>query len=275
MKRRMILTIALTVALLSVAVSAGAITWGEPDTENRYPLVGTLLFRQNGVGWYSCTGTLLSSKVMLTAGHCVEEAGNVNDVTYVRFAQDAMAGYENYNSTQEWLDKEWILAKQVIPHPQYDDYSGFPLTYDVGLVILSKPVRLNVYGKLPKENFLETVLAGAKHQDNRFTVVGFGSQGILKPIETDEYARYIGEASLIELNSALAGGASAKFTNNPGGGNGSGGTCFGDSGGPVFYQDTNVIGAIVSWGNTPCIGVDYQFRMDTATALDFVNQYLR
>lgn len=68
-------------------------------------------------------------------------------------------------------------------------------------------------------------------------------------------------------------GSSAKFTNNPGG-NG-GGTCFGDSGGPVFYQDTPIIGAIVSFGNTPCIGVDYQFRIDTAIALDFIRPYLQ
>ncbi len=57
-------------------------------------------------------------------------------------------------------------------------------------------------------------------------------------------------------------------------GNGSGGSCFGDSGGPVFRKGTNTIGAIVSWGITPCIGVDYQFRMDTANALDFVEAYL-
>ena len=53
-------------------------------------------------------------------------------------------------------------------------------------------------------------------------------------------------------------------------GGGKGGTCFGDSGGPVFYQDTPIIGAIVSFGITPCIGVDYQFRIDTDTSLDFI-----
>ena len=52
-------------------------------------------------------------------------------------------------------------------------------------------------------------------------------------------------------------------------------TTFGDSGGPLFHGDTNLVGAIVSWGKTPCIGVDYQFRMDTAAALDFVNAYLQ
>ena len=80
-------------------------------------------------------------------------------------------------------------------------------------------------------------------------------------------------ARLIELKSTTNGpGSSAKFTNNPGGGGG--GTCFGDSGGPVFYQDTPIIGAIVSFGNTPCIGVDYQFRIDTDIALDFIRPYL-
>jgi len=79
----------------------------------------------------------------------------------------------------------------------------------------------------------------------------------------------------IEVNSTSNGDQqSAKFTNNPGGGNGSGGTCFGDSGGPLFHGDSNVVGAVVSWGITPCIGVDYQFRVDTPTALDFLSQFL-
>jgi len=270
MKKR-IGALALTItALLLLTVSAGAITWGEPDGDaHRY--VGTLLFVQNGVSYYSCTGTLLSPTVMLTAGHCVEEYGNTNDVTYVRFAEDALEGRGDYASTQQWLRKEWIQAKRVIPHPQFDDFAEFPLTYDVGLVILSKPVRLKEYGVLPDEGFLETL--GSK--DDRFTVVGYGMQGIISPFYQDDYARYVGHVSLVELNSTFAGGASAKFTNNPGGGNGSGGTCFGDSGGPVFHGDTRTIGAIVSWGITPCIGVDYQFRMDTATALDFVRAYLK
>lgn len=269
MRKRLVTAVATIAALLLLTVSAGAITWGESDG-SAHPYVGTLLFVQNGVGYYSCTGTLLAPTVMLTAGHCVEEYGNTNDVTYVRFAENAFAGRGNYRTLDQWLKREWIKARAVIPHPQFDDFSEFPLTYDVGLVILSKPVSLEEYGTLPSERFLETL--GSK--DDQFTVVGFGMQGFINPFYQDDYARYVGQVSLVELNSTFAGGASAKFTNSPGGGNGSGGTCFGDSGGPVFYGDTRTIGAIVSWGITPCIGVDYQFRMDTATALDFVKQYL-
>jgi hypothetical protein len=252
---------------IAAAGESDAITFGQPDG-NAHPHVGTLLFVQNGVGFFSCTGTLISPTVMLTAGHCVEGGGVENEVTYVRFAEKALQGRENYPTTQAWLDAEWIRAKDVIPHPQFDDFAAFPNTFDVGLVILAKPVRMRVYGVLPNEGLLADVLAGPK-KDNWWTAVGYGAQGIINPFESDEFARYRTTTRLIELVSNSNGDdASAKFTNNPGGDKG--GTCFGDSGGPVFYQDTPIIGAIVSWGITPCIGVDYQFRIDTPTSLDFI-----
>ncbi len=44
------------------------------------------------------------------------------------------------------------------------------------------------------------------------------------------------------------------------------------NGGPVFLRDTAIIGAVVSFGITPCIGVDYQFRIDTPSVLDFIEE---
>ncbi|MGH8176140.1 MAG: S1 family peptidase [Steroidobacter sp.] len=253
---------------LGAASGAHAITFGEPDG-NEHPHVGTLLFVQNGVGFFSCTGTLISPTVMLTAGHCVEGGGVENSETYVRFTEHALDGIEDYPTTQAWLDAEWIPAADVIPHPQFDDFAAFPSTFDVGLVILSEPVMLPVYGVLPSEGLLQQVKSQKGNKNNWWTAVGYGAQGVINPFASDDYSRYQTTARLVELNSTNTGpGSSAKFTNNPGGGKG--GTCFGDSGGPVFYQDTPIIGAIVSFGITPCIGVDYQFRIDTDTALDFI-----
>jgi len=270
MRKKFALIATLLIAILMLVPSVSAITFGQPDN-GEHPYVGTLLFVQNGVGYYSCSGTLISPTVMLTAGHCVEEAGNTNDVTYVRFEEDAMAGYAEAKSLDQWLKKNWIEAKAVIPHPMYDDFSQFPATYDVGLVILSKPVHMSTYGQLPSLGFLESSVS----PQDTFTAVGYGMQGYVPAFYADIYARYKGTVSLVELKSNSAGGHSAKFTNNPGVGNGSGGTCFGDSGGPVFYQNTNMVTAVVSWGITPCIGVDYQFRVDTSIALDFIYQHLR
>jgi Trypsin len=243
------------------------ITFGRPDG-NAHPHVGTLLFVQNGEGFFSCSGTLLSPTVMLTAGHCVEGGGETNSETYVRFTEDALAGIDDYENTQAWLDAEWIEAVRVIPHPNFNDFAEFPNTYDVGLVILSEAVELDTYGALPRLGLLESV----KGRDKLFTAVGYGLQGLIKPFFSDIYARHQGTTRLIEVNSTNNGDShSAKFTNNPGRG---GGTCSGDSGGPIFHGTSNVIAAITSFGFTPCIGVDFNFRIDTEIALDFINAHL-
>lgn len=271
-KIRLSILIALVIVFSVVGV-AYAITWGEPDN-GEHPNVGTLLFVQNGVGYYSCTGTLIAPKVMLTAGHCVEEFGNINDVTYVRFEENALEGIGNYGSLQKWLDKEWLAVDTVIPHPLYDDFSGFPYTYDVGLVILKKPVNRKIeFATLPPLGFLETLIG---QQSNDFTAVGYGVQSTLKPFAQDDYERYKGTVRLIEVNSMLTGKgySSAKFTNNPGTG---GGTCYGDSGGPTFFQDTNMTVSVTSfgWGSNHCVGNDYNFRLDTSAAQDFIGPYLK
>jgi hypothetical protein len=273
MYKKLILLSLLAVMLFGMVAVVGAITWGQPDG-NGHPHVGTLLYRRVNGLYYSCTGTLLSPTVMLTAGHCVEDSGVENLQTWVNFDPEiTFEGRSNYPSLIAYLDAEWIKTKDVIPHPQYNDYMEFPNTYDVGIVILAKPVYTSTYGKLPPLGFLDTLVKGEGKEAKRFKAVGYGSQGILPPVDVDEYARYVGNTYLMELNSARTGDRqSATFTNNPGQ---DGGTCFGDSGGPLFHQDSNVIGAVVSFGYTPCIGVDYQYRIDTPDAQNFIKKYLK
>jgi len=253
-----------------LALPAAAVTFGSPDG-NGHPFVGTLLFERSD-GYYSCTGTMLSSTVMLTAGHCTEEGGVVNLNTWVKFAPDITlnSGCSTRKCLNAFLDKAsngWIRGTPH-PHPNYDDFAEFPVTYDVGVVVLSKAVSMPTYGELPSLNFLETIKSAA---ENNFTVVGYGMQGLIKPFESDIWARYVGTVKLLELRSTSDGGQSAKYTNNPGTG---GGTCFGDSGGPIFYSNTNIVVSVVSWGLTPCIGVDYNFRTDIPTAQTFVDSFL-
>ena len=256
--------------LMVVGTAIRATTFGEPDG-TRHPYVGTIIF-QTASGFFSCSGTLLSPTVFLTAGHCTEESGTPNLRTWANFAPKiSFAGRENYPTLGAFLDDKrngWVKG-DAIAHPQYNDFADFPATFDVGVVLLKQRMSMNTYGALPPEDFLTTI-RGAR--DNRFTVVGYGMQGLIKPFFEDIYERYQGQVQLLELNSTFDAGMSAKFSNNPGVG---GGSCFGDSGGPVFYGASNMVVAVVSWGITPCIGVDYQFRVDTPLALDFLNQYVR
>ena len=256
-------------ALSAAALPAMAVTFGQPDG-NAHPFVGTILF-ERADGYYSCTGTMMSPTVMMTAGHCTEEGGVVNLRTWVKFTPDISV--HSGCSTRKCLDKflddprnGWVKGT-AIPHPQYNDFAEFPENYDVGVVKLATPVSFSTYGELPSLGFLETIKSAA---ENTFTVVGYGLQGYIPSFYSDDWTRYVGTVRLLELNSTWNGGTTAKYTNNPGTG---GGTCFGDSGGPIFYANTNVVVSVVSWGQTPCIGVDFNFRTDTPTAQNFLDAY--
>ncbi len=82
-------------------------------------------------------------------------------------------------------------------------------------------------------------------------------------------------SKLVNLRSALTKGYNLHTSNNPGKGHGtSGGACFGDSGGPVLYNDEIV--AVTSFGlNYNCKGADFAYRVDTDWAqADFLDDYL-
>jgi secreted trypsin-like serine protease len=54
-----------------------------------------------------------------------------------------------------------------------------------------------------------------------------------------------------------------------------GGTCFGDSGGPNFLGESNVVAGVTSFGlNGNCVGTGGVFRTDRQDVIEFVNSYL-
>ena len=68
-------------------------------------------------------------------------------------------------------------------------------------------------------------------------------------------------------------GGYLRLSQNPSTGNG--GTCFGDSGGPVFVNNTNRIVSVVSYGNSKtCHGADYSWRVDTQDSYTFLSRFV-
>ncbi|SOC56875.1 S1 family peptidase [Ornithinimicrobium cerasi] len=280
--RRTLITSLAVLGLVAGTAPAQAITWGQPDGDD-HPHVVTLLFVQEGEGYYSCTGTLLDPDTVLTAGHCTEGGGQVNDETWVSNDPDPLADYAGGGIAAYLASSEHWVQGQAIPHPAYDDYAAFPDTYDIGLVDLDEPIETGgIYGTLPDLNFLEQYMTRKGKTTNRqVTVVGYGQQGTIPAFAQDDYERYQGTATIMGLSrSSWQGTQTVQTSNTPGKGNGSGGTCFGDSGGPAFWidpvtgEETTTVVAITSYGITgQCAGTDFLFRTDTAVALDFVNAY--
>lgn len=263
--------LAVVVLLLGAVVPAGAITYGEPDG-NEHPYVGLVGFYDAAGAWiWRCSGTLISPTVLLTAGHCTSPDADLG--TPAR--------------AQVWFDS------QIIPQPGgYPDAGGVmgtPVanpnfvglskgnTNDIGVVVLDDPVNVPTYGLLPAAGYLDHLATERGKQDVTFTAVGYGRNEV-KPHDVSLRTRYKAVSHLVTLRSALTDGYNLQTSNNPGHwvkGSESGGTCFGDSGGPVFYSNTNLVVGITSFGmNNNCKGADWAYRTDSDAARAFLDGYV-
>ena len=55
---------------------------------------------------------------------------------------------------------------------------------------------------------------------------------------------------------------------------GNGGTCYGDSGGPNFLGDTNIIAGTTITGDFVCRATNVDYRLDTPSARTFLGQFV-
>ncbi len=260
MKKTLIFALTVLVLLFVAVGPVFAIQYGQPDGDG-HPYVGLMVAYIDGVPQWRCSGTLISPTVFLTAGHCTFGANGAQvwfDPTVVRDGTPA---------TYPYGGGVWGTP---IPHPGFDGTLTLPNTNDVGVVVLSSPVTTQGFGALPVAGTLDALAAQKGQQPVNFTVVGYGLQGV-KPVYSAERTRYVGTVQLVNLTSALTDGYNVHYSNDPGNGNGPGGTCFGDSGGPVFQEGTNVVLAVNSFVlNENCKGAGFAYRIDIANSLDFL-----
>ena len=202
---------------LAVAAPASAITRGGTPDDGEHPMVGQLLFYVPDAlpspypdpgGWFTCSGTLLSGTVVVTAGHCTfaigldgvstttednrttAEDGNGsggNDV-WISFDEtdehfdgfpatfDA-EGNLNYDTQQaryearaDWLEANplWTRATSY-PHPEYDDNAFY--FHDAGVIVLDE-AQAGPYATVASENYLQKY--AGRRNEHRFEVVGYG-----------------------------------------------------------------------------------------------------
>ncbi len=152
----------------------------------------------------------------------------------------------------------------------FDNFAGFPDTHDVGLVILDQPITLAEYGELAPAGSLDRLATKRGWQEITFTASGYGLTKSSPVSVTSFRERLMAQAKLTNLRSSLTDGFNLQTNGN---GNGRGGTCSGDSGGPVFYggYESNVIVAVTSFGlNSYCRGVDFAYRTDTEAVIAWI-----
>ncbi len=240
------------------------ITYGSLDG-NTHPAVVLIVMDIAGEPAFRCSGTLIAPKVVLTAGHCAGEPGEFSGMRV--FTESDV---ENGNNDYPFAGPNTIEAKEWHSHPLFTEAQFF--RHDVGVVVLSRDVKLaaSAYGKLPRVNQLDALQPSSS---TLFTAVGYGLQKVNPVFIEAEKVRMFAEPWLVQINTpGFTGDYSLLLSNNAA----SGGTCFGDSGGPNYLGTSNVVAGVTSFGlNGTCGGTGGVFRLDRRDVVDFVSQYLR
>jgi hypothetical protein len=298
------------VAALTFAAPAAALKFGQPDG-GEHPYVGELLFYVpdavspafNDPGaWFSCSGTLVAPTVVVTAGHCTfavglngesttnggeatttAEGGDGGNDIWIDFSEAAhfegfppSSNYGPDENQQRYEDRAAFLNASPFwhrgtahPHPLYDDNLFF--AHDAGVVVLDEAFG-GTNGDIPTVDWLDQY-GGAAHASQTFEVVGYGLTRALPHAAEGGDTRIKGLVTLHTLN-AHPRDSYAVFSNTPSA-RASGGTCFGDSGGPVFDNtNSNLVVAVNSWVRSgTCSGQSGGYRLDQPDDLAFLATY--
>lgn len=265
--------LAMTVTAL-VATPAGAVTGPNIVEDFEHEYVGLVAFYdEDGEFLHRCTGTLLSPEVFLTAGHCVagDDEGNVAASARIWFEQDAGADYDPVTDTPASSGYPYTggVTSTMLFNYGFTDLASIPETHDVGLIVLDPGAVEEVYPDIDTYGSLAPVGAADALGTGVNAVVTVSGYGVTRTNgkngqNTVSYReRLMGQTFIINTRNPDTAGYNLQLASNFG--NGRVGTCFGDSGGPIFAGDTTTVVAVNSWvKNYSCGGQGFPYRVDTA-----------
>jgi hypothetical protein len=160
------------------------------------------------------------------------------------------------------------------PNPNWCPGCGHGLpgfdTHDVAVVVLSAPTNPGAFAALPPAGVVDTL-----PMKTPVDIVGYGVQGFIRgggqPTQIFLFTRFFAPSQLIQSNDVLS-DEFVKLTANPS--QGTGGVCFGDSGGPDLLGGTNVVLSVnTAVTNSNCAGVTYSNRVDLPDILAFIQSF--
>jgi Trypsin len=263
-------------AALSVTAVAPAQTGDATIDGNSHPNVGGLLRQRTAAegefaGDYTvtCSGTLISPQIFLTAGHCADFLYSLNQkTTWVTFKPDW--GYDRAGGPRITDPSTQPLTYHgtVVQNPAWH----VPYQNDVAAVYLDAPVTAIAPAALAPIGLLDELKRSRAIYDTPFLNVGYGSSEQLVVPTVGPTFPFDGvrrwtissffalDPEYVHLNQNQTLGYS--------------GTGYGDSGGPTFVDTPNGAGivSVVSTGDIACFATSVNQRVDIKSARDFIAQ---
>lgn len=265
-------------AVLSAAGPASAITGGEPDG-NRHPNVGLILY-YDATGRYRCSATLVSPTVLITAAHCTDGTLGRTLVTFTSVIAEAppsglpVAADPSVGYTPEEITAAGYLSGTAYTHPDYSGFTDLDNWNDVGVIVLDQPVNGIQPATVAPLNYLDQY---AQPRLNRtiFELVGYGTE-VRKPESGPQKPQPMTYPLLRRYTTSPGQRLTPQIlqlNGNPNDNRGGGGTCFGDSGGPVFLN--GVLVAVTSYGYTDnCRYLGGYQRVDIAGVQTWLDRFI-
>jgi hypothetical protein len=264
--KKVIALIVVFAAALTVSASAPAQTGNAQLDGNSHPNVGALLAkRKDGSLAIVCSGTLVTPRVFLTAGHCAD---------YLMSSLGQLDAYVTFDPNFG-TDPNHDIFSTPYHGTLYENPAWKPpYHHDTALVLLDAPVQGITPARLAPRHFLDGLKAAHALDDLLYTNVGYGTSekvaihGSGPAFPFDGLRKWTVSAyhaldqSFIHLNQNLNQGWS--------------GTGYGDSGGPTFVDVGNgpVQISVVSAGDVPLYSTSVNTRIDTDDARDFLDPFL-
>ncbi len=253
-------------AVLIPAAPAGAIVGGTVDTVHTN--VGVVRFTAPD-GRFRCSGTLISPRVVLTAGHCTE-----GPATDVRVSFDNQLRPDPFAAgitpAEKAAREQFYIAGTAHPDPGWDGKLNFAKQHDQGVVVLDQPATTKWPSIRPAPLLaVGTLDANQGALKNReFTLVGYGVDIGEKKAQIVNQQRMMTTAPLKSVQSEVV-----TFQNSATDSKAGGGSCFGDSGGGAFLGNA-VLGDASYVNSLTCNATGSYQRVDTPYSRAFLQFWI-
>jgi hypothetical protein len=275
MRIRSIVALAAVLAAVLLASSPRllAITFGFVDTNGAFPNTGAFIVRERATGeiFPICSGSLIAPGVFLTASHCTAPFElSLADRFTAHVSFDGSIPFDDLTSRRTKL----IDVKQVVTNPAFNQAQSD--SGDIAVLLIDpQQTRGITPATLPTAGLLDRLVASGALNGAPVINVGYGVQNRVvgggEPFFQDlnPIPRMFSFSTFSALNPGYI-----RYSQNPS--TEDGGTCFGDSGGPQFFDHdgTRLQISITITGDAVCRSTNVAYRLDSEGARSFLAPFV-